>query len=107
MANSELGSKHLCTECGARFYDLGRQPPTCPKCETVVVATTKPRPSRSRPPRAARKPAPVKEAAVEVEIAKEDKADDEKDDTPVEKASEDGDSDDESPAAVDEPERGS
>ena len=97
MANSELGSKHLCTECGARFYDLGRQPPTCPKCDTVVAAAPKPRPSRSRPTRAAKKPAPVEEAAVESDSPIEDK--------PVKEAS--NDDDDENPAAVDELKRDS
>jgi uncharacterized protein (TIGR02300 family) len=32
MAKPELGTKRLCTDCGARFYDLNRDPVTCPKC---------------------------------------------------------------------------
>ena len=36
MTKHELGQKHFCTNCGAKFYDLTRSPPTCPKCETVV-----------------------------------------------------------------------
>ena len=31
-AERELGSKHECPECGAKFYDLGREPIVCPKC---------------------------------------------------------------------------
>lgn len=109
MANSELGSKHLCTECGAKFYDLGRLPPTCPKCETVVVATAKPRPSRARPSRAAKKPVPVEAKAVAADTAGKDKGDDKPDDKPAEKASDkpgekaSDEGDDESPAAADEP----
>ncbi|WP_407932521.1 MULTISPECIES: TIGR02300 family protein [Acidiphilium] len=34
MAKPELGDKHTCVSCGARFFDLGRQPAICPKCGT-------------------------------------------------------------------------
>jgi uncharacterized protein (TIGR02300 family) len=36
MARPELGSKHHCEHCGARFFDLNRSPIACPKCGTVV-----------------------------------------------------------------------
>ncbi|MEE8138755.1 MAG: TIGR02300 family protein [Thermoanaerobaculia bacterium] len=29
---AELGSKHECLGCGAKFYDLGRSEIICPKC---------------------------------------------------------------------------
>ena len=29
----ELGTKHECEECGAKFYDLGKSEVRCPKCE--------------------------------------------------------------------------
>ena len=48
MAKPELGTKRLCASCGAKFYDLGKDPIVCPKCETVfhpVVYTS----SRGRP----------------------------------------------------------
>ena len=35
MANPELGSKQICPNCQAKFYDLGRRPAVCPKCATV------------------------------------------------------------------------
>ena len=35
MPKPDLGRKHECSECGARFYDLGKEPATCPKCGTV------------------------------------------------------------------------
>ena len=42
MAKPELGTKRLCAGCGAKFYDLNKDPITCPKCgtvyEVVVVA---------------------------------------------------------------------
>ena len=34
MANPELGQKQVCPNCQAKFYDLGRRPAHCPKCET-------------------------------------------------------------------------
>ncbi len=34
MVKPELGLKRTCVACGAKFYDLGRAPPTCPKCGT-------------------------------------------------------------------------
>ena len=33
MANPELGSKQLCPNCQAKFYDLTKRPAHCPKCE--------------------------------------------------------------------------
>ena len=60
MAKPELGTKRLCGNCGAKFYDLSKDPIICPKCHTVLelVAVT----SRSRPDSAAaRAAAPVPE----------------------------------------------
>ncbi|MGH6857672.1 MAG: TIGR02300 family protein [Methylocella sp.] len=34
MAKPELGNKHQCQNCGARFFDLNKSPITCPKCGT-------------------------------------------------------------------------
>lgn len=28
----DLGTKHECYSCGAKFYDLGKPEPICPKC---------------------------------------------------------------------------
>ncbi|MCI0599362.1 MAG: TIGR02300 family protein [Beijerinckiaceae bacterium] len=36
MDKPELGSKHHCENCGARFFDLNRSPVTCPKCGAVA-----------------------------------------------------------------------
>ncbi len=44
MAKPELGTKRLCAHCGAKFYDLSRDPIVCPKCGTVFqVLPTSPR----------------------------------------------------------------
>lgn len=32
MAKAELGTKRLCPNCGVKYYDLNRDPITCPKC---------------------------------------------------------------------------
>lgn len=29
---AELGNKYECFSCGAKFYDLGKPDPLCPKC---------------------------------------------------------------------------
>ena len=36
MAKPELGTKRLCGNCGAKFYDLSKDPIVCPKCHTVM-----------------------------------------------------------------------
>jgi uncharacterized protein (TIGR02300 family) len=38
VAKPELGNKHQCQNCGARFFDLNKNPITCPKCGTVFQA---------------------------------------------------------------------
>lgn len=40
MAKPELGIKRQCMSCGAKFYDLNRDPAVCPKCGTVFQATS-------------------------------------------------------------------
>ncbi|WP_316858738.1 TIGR02300 family protein [uncultured Cohaesibacter sp.] len=35
MARPELGTKRVCAECGAKYYDLNRDPITCPKCGSI------------------------------------------------------------------------
>jgi uncharacterized protein (TIGR02300 family) len=61
VAKPELGTKRLCGNCAAKFYDLGKDPIVCPKCHTVLqlVAVT----SRSRP-EPARAAAVAEEAVV-------------------------------------------
>jgi uncharacterized protein (TIGR02300 family) len=34
LAKTDLGSKQVCPNCGAKFYDLSRRPAVCPKCTT-------------------------------------------------------------------------
>ncbi|HET7254508.1 MAG TPA: TIGR02300 family protein [Croceibacterium sp.] len=60
MAKPELGTKRLCGNCGAKFYDLSKDPIICPKCHTVLELAAVS--ARSRPDSAAaRAAAPVPE----------------------------------------------
>jgi uncharacterized protein (TIGR02300 family) len=61
VAKQDLGTKRLCPNCGARYYDLNKDPPVCPKCGTVFVVTT----PKSRPPEP--KPVPKEEEPVVVQ----------------------------------------
>ena len=42
----ELGTKHECLDCGAKFYDLGRPEVRCPRCG---ADQTKPKPDKNEP----------------------------------------------------------
>jgi uncharacterized protein (TIGR02300 family) len=67
LAKTDLGTKRLCGNCGAKFYDLSKTPILCPKCETVFVIA--PVSSRSRPEPAARAAAVVVPEVVTPETA--------------------------------------
>lgn len=72
------GTKRTCQNgsCGARFYDLGRDPIVCPICSsTYAIARGPAEPARDDAARrAARKPEPVRE--LEPGIAPEVEAED-------------------------------
>ena len=89
MAKPELGTKRVCVSCGARFYDLLKQPAVCPKCGTEQPVE-QPAPRRMpaaatwwrRPPPEEPAPAPgVEEAEIEVEGAEEEDEEDVLEDT--------------------------
>ena len=50
MARPELGFKRQCMSCGAKFYDLARDPATCPKCGTIFQGASAVAPSRVAAP---------------------------------------------------------
>jgi len=60
---SERGTKRTCQnpDCGARFYDLNRDPIACPICNTVYVIALQPPPQTSArtTPRPIKRPAPI------------------------------------------------
>lgn len=72
MPKQELGSKRVCVSCGARFYDLAKQPAVCPKCGTQQPPE-QPRPKRGGNVAEVRKPKKV-EAAEEPDADAEPEA---------------------------------
>jgi uncharacterized protein (TIGR02300 family) len=38
VAKPDLGTKRQCLSCGAKYYDLGKDPATCPRCGAVFQA---------------------------------------------------------------------
>jgi uncharacterized protein (TIGR02300 family) len=69
VAKAEWGVKRTCLSCGARFYDLQREPIVCPACGATVDAAAQSKPRRTRatsPAKVAAVPAAV---AVELEPA--------------------------------------
>ena len=54
MAKPEWGTKRICQSCGARFYDFGRSPITCPACGAVFDLEILNRARRARPVAAGR-----------------------------------------------------
>ena len=43
MAKPELGVKRQCQNCGAKFFDLNKDPIVCPKCGTVFQGVARAR----------------------------------------------------------------
>ncbi len=103
VIKAEWGQKRMCQSCGARFYDMRRNPIVCPKCGTVFdpVVLSKP---RRRAEAAAAQPAKAKAAPVPEEAAVEPALEDElevasdeneeEEDETIEDASELGEDDD-------------
>ncbi len=79
MAKPEWGAKRTCLGCGAKFYDMGRNPITCPACDEpfAVAAPSRSRRTRKEEPKAAPVAAPVAAAvaADDGETAEEDEVD--------------------------------
>jgi uncharacterized protein (TIGR02300 family) len=48
VAKPEWGTKRICLNCGARFYDMNRDPITCPTCSTTIDPVVQSRPRRTR-----------------------------------------------------------
>jgi uncharacterized protein (TIGR02300 family) len=49
VAKPEWGTKRICPNCGARYYDLLRDPVICPKCSTPFDPEAFLRARRARP----------------------------------------------------------
>lgn len=75
MAKPEWGVKRICPNCGARYYDMRKDPPVCPSCGTQFDPEALLKSRRARP--APVDDTPVKKVAVvadedEVEVERED-----------------------------------
>src|SRR3954451_9516663 len=46
VAKTELGTRRLCANCAAKFYDLNKDPIVCPKCLPVMELVTFTTPAR-------------------------------------------------------------
>jgi uncharacterized protein (TIGR02300 family) len=107
VAKIELGTKRQCQNCGAKFFDLNKDPIVCPKCGTVfqgaAVRAQRAAPKDEEEEEEATAPAGVELVSLEEADAGDEKvaavADDdiEVEDEPVEDAfleEEEGDDDD-------------
>ncbi|MGB8181410.1 MAG: TIGR02300 family protein [Stellaceae bacterium] len=72
MTKVEWGTKRICPNCGARYYDMRRDPITCPKCGAPFDAEflVKTRKSRAAAPVAVEDVAPLEEE-LEADLAAE------------------------------------
>ena len=104
MAKPEWGTKRVCLNCGARFYDLGRAQIVCPACGTPfdLESAGRAKRARSTPARAAAEveeavetdeEAEVEEAEVEDAVEADDDEEEEEEEGLIEDASELGDDD--------------
>jgi len=96
LAKPEWGTKRICQSCGARFYDFGRSPITCPACGAVFDLEILNRARRARPGARTAVAAVEDITAAGAELGPEVEADDEaeEDDRLIEDASELGDDED-------------
>ena len=92
MAKPEWGVKRACPSCATRFYDLLRDPITCPACGESFAMEVFARPRRgkaalSTAAKAAAKPKPVVEEEDEETVAAttaDDSSDDDDDEVVLE-----------------------
>ncbi|MGE3332208.1 MAG: TIGR02300 family protein [Rhodospirillaceae bacterium] len=102
MPKVDLGMKLTCESCGARFYDLNKQPGICPKCGTAnarpVIFKASRRPSAEDREKAAAAHKVPPKPAPEDDVDTDD-SDDEDEDV-IEDTSDLGEDDDDVEVAV-------
>jgi uncharacterized protein (TIGR02300 family) len=94
VAKVELGTKRQCQNCGAKFFDLNKDPIVCPKCGTIFqgAAATRARPAAKPEEEDSELPAPAGVDIVsldEVAAGEEKSAEAAVDDIDVEEADDD------------------
>ena len=93
MAAKDLGNKHTCFKCSAKFYDLKKPDPVCPKCgaNQKESPANKPAGESRRGRLAAAKPVLPLEPVAEEPEASDDEDDEFEDDDDAEIPDEDED----------------
>ncbi|MDE2228478.1 MAG: TIGR02300 family protein [Alphaproteobacteria bacterium] len=73
MTKLEWGTKRICPNCGTRYYDMRRDPVTCPKCGAPFDAESlvKTRKSRAVAPAAVEDVVPLEDVELEADLAAE------------------------------------
>ena len=74
MAKPEWGTKRICPNCGARYYDLNRDGgPICPKCHTAYDPDTLLKTRRARPATPVAEPIePMADEEIDADVTAED-----------------------------------
>jgi uncharacterized protein (TIGR02300 family) len=92
VAKPEWGTKRICPSCGARYYDLLREPVICPKCATPFDPEAFLKSRRARPAAPVDKELePVggtDDAETELEVEETETADEEEDAVAIEEGEE-------------------
>ena len=93
MAKPEWGTKRICPSCGARYYDLLREPVVCPKCSTPYDPEALLRARRARPaPQVEKELEPVGRDEIDADLETEEietvEDEDEEEAVPLEEAEE-------------------
>ena len=111
MIGKEFGIKRACQNCGAKFFDLKKKVPTCPKCGTEFVAVkTRTRKTAAKQEKvvaivpdvpADNKADSEEEALNEIGVELEVEVDDEEEDTLIEDTSDIGDDEDDMAGIID------
>jgi len=76
VSKAEWGLKRICPNCGARYYDMKKNPPVCPSCGTAFDPETMLRSRRGRAEKKAPVAAPVEEVIEEIPAASGDEPED-------------------------------
>jgi uncharacterized protein (TIGR02300 family) len=111
VVKPEWGVKRTCNSCGAKFYDLRRDPIICPKCDATVDPVAIARSQRTKAPAPVVKEAPpppkvkTDDADDDLEVAADEVLaiddDDEDDDAAIEDVSELGEDQDDMLGVID------
>jgi uncharacterized protein (TIGR02300 family) len=97
VVKAEWGTKRICLSCGARFYDMNREPIVCPACSTALDPVVQSRPRRAR---AATKLVPVAAVADPVGIVPDEELEEEDEPVVIADDEEDDDAEDDGESAI-------